>query len=196
MTQTGGIYHHPDYFDEPETFKPERYLNNPNGTKKGVNTTGFHDNLSFGAGRVCLFAPVPMHSYNGLFYLSSVFVPVKQWQWGLLFVANLSACGSANPVSSQMLNTMNLLWAFNFAKDKSGTGNWDIDSYAGVNSLCFYNYQSPSHFLSSLAWCSPLSHTHAPSLPEMKNGRISSSNHLNTMGNPFKLCIYLWLYLP
>jgi hypothetical protein len=34
MTQTGGIYHHPDYFDEPETFKPEKYLNNPYGTRK------------------------------------------------------------------------------------------------------------------------------------------------------------------
>jgi len=90
-----------------------------------------------------------------------------------------------------MLNTMNLLWAFNFAKDKSGTGNWDIDSYAGVNSLSFYNYQSPSYFLSSLAWCSLLSHSHAPSLPEMKNGRISLSNYLNTMGNQFKLCISL-----
>jgi hypothetical protein len=34
MTQTGGIYHHLDYFDEPETFKPEKYLNNPYGTRK------------------------------------------------------------------------------------------------------------------------------------------------------------------
>jgi hypothetical protein len=92
-----------------------------------------------------------------------------------------------------MLNTMNLLWAYNFAKDKSGTGNWDMDSYARVNSLSFYNYQSP-YFLSSLAWSSLLSHSHAPSLPEMKNGRISSSNHLNTMGNPFKLCISLIVY--
>jgi hypothetical protein len=122
MTQTGGIYHHPNYFDEPETFKPERYLNNPNGTTKGVNTTGFRDN---------------------------------------------------------------------FAKDKSGTGNLDIDSYARVNLLYFYNYQPPSYFPSSLALCLLLSHTHAPSLPEMKNGQISSSNHLNTMGNPFKLCISL-----
>ena len=52
-------------------------------------------------------------------------------------LANLSACGTANAVSLQMLNAMNLLWAFNFAADKSGTGNWDIDSYAGVNSLSF-----------------------------------------------------------
>jgi len=89
-----GIYHHPDYFDEPETFKPERYLNNPFGTKKGVNTTGFRDNLSFGAGR-------------------------------------RTCPGEAMGMRTIMLNAMNLLWAFNFAADKSGTGNWDIDSYAG-----------------------------------------------------------------
>jgi hypothetical protein len=108
-----------------------------------------------------------------------------------LYVANLGACGSANAVSPQMLNTMNLLWAFNFAKDKSGTGNWDIDAYAGVNSLSFHDYQSLSYFLYSLAWSSLLSHSHAPLLPEMKNGWISSSNHLNTMGNQFKLGISL-----
>jgi cytochrome P450 len=58
MTQIGGMYHHPDYFDEPETFKPERYLNNQHGTKKGANTTGFRDNLPFGAGRVGLIASI------------------------------------------------------------------------------------------------------------------------------------------
>jgi hypothetical protein len=89
-----------------------------------------------------------------------------------------------------MLNIMNLLWAFNFSKDKSGTGNWDIDSYAGVGSLSFA-YQSLSYFLYSLAWSSLLSHSHAPSLPEMNNGRISSRNYSNTTGNPFKLCISL-----
>jgi hypothetical protein len=36
----------------------------------------------------------------------------------------------------QMHNTMNLLWAFNFVKDNSGTGNWDMDSY-GVKSPSF-----------------------------------------------------------
>jgi len=89
-----------------------------------------------------------------------------------------------------MLNAMNLLWAFNFATDKSGTGNWDMDSYARVNSLSF-DYRSFSYSLSSLAWSSLLAHSHAPSLPEMKNGQISSSNHSNTMENPFKLCTSL-----
>ena len=32
---------------------------------------------------------------------------------------------------------MNLLWAFNFGKDKSGTGDWDIGSYAVVKSPSF-----------------------------------------------------------
>jgi len=58
MTQIGGMYHHPDYFDEPEIFKPERYLNSQHGTKEGVNTTGFRDNLPFGAGRVSLIASI------------------------------------------------------------------------------------------------------------------------------------------
>jgi cytochrome P450 len=62
------MYHHPDYFDEPDIFKPERYLNNQHGTKKGVNTSGFRDNLQFGAGRVspihsCLNV-LQMHAYN------------------------------------------------------------------------------------------------------------------------------------
>jgi cytochrome P450 len=87
-----GMYHHPDYFDEPEIFKPERYLNNQHGTKEGVNTTGFRDNLPFGAGRrICP--------------------------------------GEGMAMRTIMLNTMNLLWAFNFVKDESGTGSWDIDSY-------------------------------------------------------------------
>jgi len=38
----------------------------------------------------------------------------------------------------QMLNTMNLLWAFNFVKDKSGTGSWDIDSYTAVKIPSFF----------------------------------------------------------
>ena len=54
MTKIGGMYHHPDYFDQPEIFKPERYLDNQYGTKEGVNLTGLRDNLLFGAGRVGL----------------------------------------------------------------------------------------------------------------------------------------------
>jgi hypothetical protein len=52
LTDSANRGNHPDYFDEPEIFKPEGYLNNNHhGTKKGVNTTGFRDHLPFGARR-------------------------------------------------------------------------------------------------------------------------------------------------
>ena len=104
MTQIGGMYHHPDYFDEPEIFKPERYLNNQHGTKEGVNTTGFRDNLPFGAGRVGLIASIlvgvcqiPILKWFWIYF--SVFVPVKGWQWGLLYSVHLSAYISTNTCS-------------------------------------------------------------------------------------------------
>ena len=37
-----------------------------------------------------------------------------------------------------MINTMNLVWAFNFAKDDSGTGNWDMSSYGDVSVSIFF----------------------------------------------------------
>jgi len=51
---------HSYYFDEPEIFRPERYLNNPHGTKKGMNITGFCDNLPFGTGRVGLITYISL----------------------------------------------------------------------------------------------------------------------------------------
>jgi cytochrome P450 len=50
----GGIFHDPDLFDEPETFKPERYLSSEYGTKAGVDVSAFRHTLVFGAGRVRL----------------------------------------------------------------------------------------------------------------------------------------------
>ncbi|KAF9024672.1 cytochrome P450 [Hymenopellis radicata] len=46
-----GIYHDPKAFDEPETFKPERYLRSPYGTKDGFDYADFRNNFQFGGGR-------------------------------------------------------------------------------------------------------------------------------------------------
>ncbi|CAL1714231.1 unnamed protein product [Somion occarium] len=45
------IYHHEDYFDNPELFNPERYIRSEHGAKPGVDTTGLRDDLMFGGGR-------------------------------------------------------------------------------------------------------------------------------------------------
>ncbi|KAF8805683.1 putative cytochrome P450 monooxygenase [Phlegmacium glaucopus] len=48
---TWSIMHDPDLFEDPETFRPERFFDNTYGTKPGVDTTSFRDNFAFGAGR-------------------------------------------------------------------------------------------------------------------------------------------------
>lgn len=46
-----GTFHDPEMYDDPETFEPERYVRMPFGTKEGVDTRGYRNNLAFGSGR-------------------------------------------------------------------------------------------------------------------------------------------------
>ena len=51
----GAINRHEDYYENPHIFDPERYLHSEFGTKPGVDTSAFRNDLVFGAGRVCLW---------------------------------------------------------------------------------------------------------------------------------------------
>ncbi|KAK7040215.1 hypothetical protein VNI00_010021 [Paramarasmius palmivorus] len=46
-----GINHDPEYFDDPESFRPERYLLTEHGTKPGVDDRSFRADIGFGFGR-------------------------------------------------------------------------------------------------------------------------------------------------
>ncbi|KAK6995986.1 putative cytochrome P450 [Favolaschia claudopus] len=46
-----GIFHDPDLFEEPEKFRPERYVLTENGTKPGVDGSALRHTLPFGFGR-------------------------------------------------------------------------------------------------------------------------------------------------
>ncbi|KAK7032159.1 hypothetical protein VNI00_013333 [Paramarasmius palmivorus] len=51
FVNTYAIFHNPDYFENPEAFTPERYLNSEFGTKPGADVSAFRNNVAFGYGR-------------------------------------------------------------------------------------------------------------------------------------------------
>ncbi|CAL1706604.1 unnamed protein product [Somion occarium] len=46
-----GLYRNEEYFEDPDWFNPERYLQSPYGMKPGVNLTGLRSDYIFGGGR-------------------------------------------------------------------------------------------------------------------------------------------------
>ncbi|KAJ3758863.1 cytochrome P450 [Lentinula raphanica] len=51
FVNTWGIYHDPDLYEGPETFNPDRFIDNEYGTKPNVDTSNFRANIAFGYGR-------------------------------------------------------------------------------------------------------------------------------------------------
>lgn len=46
------MLHDPEVYDEPDAFKPERFLTSEFGTKPGADLAGRRNDLHFGGGRV------------------------------------------------------------------------------------------------------------------------------------------------
>ncbi|KAJ6451900.1 cytochrome P450 [Mycena sanguinolenta] len=62
---SGGIFHDPNLYDDPENFIPDRYLLTEHGTKPGVDDSDMRPNLAFGVGRrACPGIHVAQNSTN------------------------------------------------------------------------------------------------------------------------------------
>jgi cytochrome P450 len=110
----GHIFHDERYFEEPYTFNPERFMNNPYGIKDGIeDDPARRDNIVFGGGRrVC----------PGLRFANSSMVRV------------LSRYFSSTNAQQQILS-LTLLWGFNFSPALDDNGREikpDIDNVAKV----------------------------------------------------------------
>ncbi|KAK0204715.1 cytochrome P450 [Desarmillaria ectypa] len=64
LTNTWGMFHDPDAFENPEVFDPGRYLLTEHGTKPGVDDHCYWPTLAFGNGSVRLQRVVPPYSYD------------------------------------------------------------------------------------------------------------------------------------
>lgn len=111
-----GICYDPVSFDDPESFHPECFLASDFGTKKDADETGRCQNLVFGCGWV---------RYSRYTYAHGVLTSILQRicpgmelainsPVGLLFLV----CVATDTKGIQKINTMNLLWGFNFTHTK------------------------------------------------------------------------------
>ncbi|KAL1744063.1 cytochrome P450 [Schizophyllum fasciatum] len=84
------IFHDEDFFDEPEAFKPERFLSTPFGTKPGVDDSDFRSTLMFGGGRrIC----PGMHLAS-----NTVVIAAMRLLWAFSFEPAKNAAGEEIPL--------------------------------------------------------------------------------------------------
>ncbi|KAL8663343.1 MAG: hypothetical protein Q9202_003979 [Teloschistes flavicans] len=108
-----GIFHNPELYEDPDAFRPERYLESEHGTKPGVDTKFFRDNFLFGAGRV------------------SVVCHTLGWDSADELLERICP-GEKMARRTIAMNTMNLLWAFSFSAKEGESSSTDMSSYSMV----------------------------------------------------------------
>ena len=95
----GAINRSEDLYDEPERFNPDRYLKDPNGTKKGADLTDFKLHFLFGAGRVrCQL--------------------LLEVRYNAHVILQRKCPGQVMARSMVAHMTMHIIWAFNFLPSK------------------------------------------------------------------------------
>ncbi|KAI5827795.1 cytochrome P450 [Schizophyllum commune Tattone D] len=91
------IYHDEEAFDEPEAFKPERYLQTPHGTKPGADDSAFRSTLMFGGGRrIC----PGMHLAS-----NTVIIATMRLLWAFSFEPAKDAAGQEIPLDTTRWKT-------------------------------------------------------------------------------------------
>ncbi|KAL1677857.1 cytochrome P450 [Schizophyllum commune] len=91
------IYHDEEAFDEPEAFKPERYLLTLHGTKAGYDDSAFRSTLMFGGGRrIC----PGMHLAS-----NTVMITAMRLLWAFSFEPAKDAAGREIPLDTSRWKT-------------------------------------------------------------------------------------------
>jgi hypothetical protein len=130
-------------FDDPETFRPERYLLTEYGTKPGYDDRDFRNNLPFGCGRVRHHIH---HHSHFLIFSRRESAPAFTLR-RILWLIHSSFCASrlaGLTFIRQILNTLNLIWAFDFdlardpeTKEPNPVDLWDFEKVCLPHSLPF-----------------------------------------------------------